>query len=348
MTETDYIKLAHGGGGQLTRELVEQVILPALGGPQRPGKLADAAVLAAFGSAGTDGQAGRLAFTTDSYVVQPLVFPGGDIGKLAVCGTVNDLAVSGARPMAMSLALVLEEGLEIGLLRRVLESAGRAASQAGVAIVTGDTKVVRRGEVDGMVVTTSGVGEVPPARELGFERIRQGDRIVLSGPLGLHAMAVMSCREGLSFTADLESDCAAVNGMTEPLLEKLGQDVRFMRDPTRGGLAAALVEIAVATGRDVEISQDAIPVNRTARAAAEMLGLDLLAAANEGRIVAVVAAGAAGRAVDILNKCRQADRPAVIGSVGPNADSPLVEMLTAIGGRRIVQMPYGEELPRIC
>jgi hydrogenase expression/formation protein HypE len=340
VSETECIKLAHGGGGQLTRELVERLILPALGGPQKAGRLSDAALI--------DVDAGRIAFTTDSYVVQPLEFPGGDIGKLAVCGTVNDLAVCGARPAALSMALVLEEGLATVLLRRVLESAGRAASDAGVAVVTGDTKVVRRGEVDGMVVNTAGVGIVPAGRELGFDRIAAGDRVVLSGPLGLHAMAVMSCREGLSFSAELVSDCGPVAEMAEALLSKLGGAVRFMRDPTRGGAAATIVEIANATGRDVELRQADIPVHKAARAAAEMLGIDLLTAANEGRLIAVVAEEAAADAIRILEECKQADRPAVIGKVGRQSDNPLVEMVTAIGGRRIVQMPYGEELPRIC
>jgi len=340
MAEDSYIKLAHGGGGQMTADLLGQVILPALAGPQRPGSLTDAAVINTSG--------GRLAFTTDSYVVQPLEFPGGDIGKLAICGTVNDLAVSGARPIAVSLALVLEEGLSIALLRRVLASAGRAAADAGVAVVTGDTKVVRHGELDAMVVNTAGVGELPPGRELGFERIAAGDGIVLSGPLGQHAMAVMTRREGLSLSAELESDCAAVNEMTEALLDELGPQVHFMRDPTRGGLAAALVDLAEATGLDIEIRQQAIPVDRTAHAAAEMLGLDLLTAANEGKLVAVVAGQAADQAVNILEKCSKSDRPARIGTVGRHNDDPLVEMVTAIGGRRIVQMPYGEQLPRIC
>lgn len=320
--------------------MIEQVILPALGGPQNAGRLTDAALLTSAG--------GDLAFTTDSYVVQPLEFPGGDIGKLAVCGTINDLAVAGAAPKALSMALVLEEGLEMDLLRRVLASAGRAADQAGVPVVTGDTKVVQRGGVDGMVINTAGIGEVHTGCQLGFDRIAEGDAIVLSGPLGEHALAVMSKREGLSFSVELESDCGALHCMTAALIEQLGADVHFMRDPTRGGLAATLVEISEATGRDVEIRQDAIPVNRTARAAAEMLGLDLLSTANEGKLVAVVSEAAAAKAVEILTAFDLADRPAVIGQVGPPAGNPLVEMVTPIGGRRVVQMPYGEDLPRIC
>lgn len=324
----------------MTAELTEQVILPALGGSQDVGRLTDAAVVAARGD--------TVAFTTDSYVIQPLEFPGGDIGKLAICGTINDLAVVGARPTALSVGLILEEGLEIALLRRVLASAGEAASRAGVAVVTGDTKVVERGGVDGMIINTAGLGEMIAAAKLGFDRIAEADEIVLSGPLGEHALAVMSRREGLSFSSDLTSDCAAIHHLTEALIEQLGGDVHFMRDPTRGGLAATLAELSASAGRNIEIEETAIPVNKTARAAAEMLGLDLLTAANEGKLVAVVAGGAGTRAVEILADLEGASESAVVGRVGGGDAAPLVEMLTAVGGRRIVQMPYGEELPRIC
>jgi len=340
MTDTKHIQLAHGGGGQLTAELIEQIILPAIGGPQTPGKLTDAAVL-------PEGK-GQLAFTTDSYVVQPLEFPGGDIGKLAVCGTVNDLAVVGAEPLAISLALVIQEGLEIALLGRLLGSAGEAARDAGVRIVTGDTKVVERSACDGLVVNTAGVGRVASGARLGFEHVRTGDSVVLSGALGEHGLSVMSRREGLGFTAQLVSDCASICGLTTALIAELGGEVRFLRDPTRGGLAGTLAELSSAAGRDVEIREEAIPVNPTARAAAEMLGLDLLTVANEGKLAAVVSPDSAEQAVKILAAHEIASRAAVIGTIGPRADSPVVEMVTRVGGRRIVQMPYGEELPRIC
>jgi hydrogenase expression/formation protein HypE len=336
MTDSGHIELAHGGGGQLTAELLEQVILPALGG-QQSDNLTDAAVLET---------AGRVAFTTDTFVVRPLEFPGGDIGKLAVCGTVNDLAVAGAVPRALSFALVLQEGLEIDLLRRVLASASGAARDAGVRVVTGDTKVVERRACDGMMINTAGVGEVPPSADLGFARIRGGDKVVLSGSLGEHALAVMSRREGLSFSTELVSDCASVHRLTADLLGRLGDKLRFMRDPTRGGLAATLAEIAESAGRDVEIDEAAIPVNGAAASAAEMLGLDLLSAANEGKLVAVVAAEAADEARDVLAAHAMAARAAVIGTVGEPGG--LVEMVTRVGGRRVVQRPYGEELPRIC
>jgi len=340
MKDKERIQLAHGGGGELTAELVEGVILPALGGPQRPGRLTDAAVIYAGGV--------KLAFTTDSYVVQPLEFPGGDIGKLSVVGTINDLSVMGAKPLAISLALVIREGLEIALLRSVLESAGRAAGEAGVSVVTGDTKVVDRDASDGLVINTTGVGLVGERASLGFDRIRTGDRIILSGPLGEHALAVMSKRRGLSFSAELVSDCASIAAPAAALLDCLGEDVHFMRDPTRGGLAAVLADLADATGRNIEIEEASIPVNRTARAAAEMLGLDLLAAANEGKLVAVVAASRAEKAVEVLARHAIAAQAAIVGTVGQAGDSPLVEMVTCIGGRRVVQRPYGEELPRIC
>jgi len=342
VADTEHIQLAHGGGGQLTVELIQDLILPALGG-QRADQLTDAAVV--------ELASGRIAFTTDSYVIRPLEFPGGDIGKLAVCGTVNDLAVSGAAPKALSLALVIREGLEISLLGRLLASAGQAARQAGVKIVTGDTKVVNRDASDGLVINTAGIGEMMPEAHLGFDAVRAGDRILLSGPLGEHGLAVMSQREHLSFTADLVSDCAAIHELTGDLLLRLGEAIRFMRDPTRGGLAATLAELSAATGRDIEIHDAAIPVNPTARAAAEMLGLDLLSAANEGKLVAVVAAEAADEAVAILAGHGIARKAAAIGTVGQvgQAGSPgLVELVTRVGGRRVVQMPYGEELPRIC
>ncbi len=340
MMDKEHIQLAHGGGGELTAELIEGVILPALAGPQRPGRLTDAAIVPAGGV--------KFAFTTDSYVVRPLEFPGGDIGKLAVAGTVNDLSVVGAKPLAMSLALVIREGFEIALLARLLESAGRTAREAGVAIVTGDTKVVEHDACDGLVINTSGIGLLHENAALGFERVAAGDAILLSGPLGEHALAVMSKRRGLSFTSELISDCASIAPLSRSLLDRFGRDVHFMRDPTRGGLAAVLADLAEATGRGIEIRETAIPVNRAARAAAEMLGLDLLSSANEGKLLSVVAAGVAEQAVEVLARHDLAAHAAIIGVVGELGDHPLVEMVTTVGGRRVVQRPYGEDLPRIC
>jgi hydrogenase expression/formation protein HypE len=343
MSDTTHIQLAHGGGGQLTAELIEQVILPALGGPQQVGALTDSALL--------DAPPGRLALTTDSYVVHPLEFPGGDIGKLAICGTVNDLAMAGARPMAMTMALIIAEGLEIELLKRIVKSAGRTAAEVGAAVVTGDTKVVPRGALDGLMINTAGLGEVIPGADLGFQRLSPGDSIVLSGPLGEHGLAVMARRKGLSFSSDLLSDCAPLSQPAAALVEALGSELHFMRDPTRGGLAATLVDMAEGSSHNVEIDEASIPVNPTALAAAEILGLDLLTVANEGKLVAVVSAKAGDKAIEVLGKYAVARQSARIGRVVESADThqlPLVEMITKIGGRRIVQMPYGEELPRIC
>ena len=339
MSRSEKILLAHGGGGQLTAELIAEVILPALGG-QDASALCDSATIEAGGE--------QVVFTTDSYVVQPLEFPGGDIGKLSVCGTINDLAVSGAKPVALSMALVLEEGLEIDLLGRLLASAGQTAKDAGVTIVTGDTKVVERKGEPGITINTAGVGVPLTGADLGFERVEDGDLVILSGPLGQHGLAVMARRKGLGIAASLQSDCASIHRLTAGLIETLGDKVRWMRDPTRGGLAATLVELSAATGRNIEIREGAIPVDPTALAVAEMLGLDLLAAANEGKLVAVVAADAAEKAVEILARHEIARDAVVIGSVGKTADVPLVEMLTRAGGRRIIQMPYGQDLPRIC
>ena len=343
MSDTTHIQLAHGGGGQLTAELIEQVILPALGGSQQVGALTDSALL--------DNPGKRLALTTDSYVVHPLEFPGGDIGKLAICGTVNDLSMAGARPMALSMGLIIEEGLEIALLKRIVESAGRTAAQVGTSVVTGDTKVVPRGALDGLMINTTGLGEVLTSADLGFQRVSPGDLIVLSGPLGEHGLAVMAKRKGLSFSSDLLSDCAALSEPAGALVEALGDELHFMRDPTRGGLSATLADLASGSGHNVEIDEASIPVNPTALAAAEILGLDLLTIANEGKLVAVVSAKMGDEALRVLGKYQIAREAAEIGRIVGQTDTgqlPLVEMITKIGGRRIVQMPYGEELPRIC
>ena len=244
MNQSDKILLAHGGGGQLTSELISQVILPAIGG-QDASSLEDAAII-------DIPDAGKIIFTTDSYTVEPIEFPGGDIGKLSVCGTINDLAVCGARPIAISLALVLEEGFEISLLKRILASAGKSAKKAGVSIVTGDTKVIeRQGDTAGITVNTAGIGIPLHQARVGFDRVETGDAIIISGPIGQHGMAVMAQREGLEIdiTGSLVSDCAAIHNLTMKLIESFGEKVKWMRDPTRGGLSATLVELAAATGK---------------------------------------------------------------------------------------------------
>ena len=334
----EQIVLAHGGGGELTRRLLAEHILPKLANDLL-NPLTDSAVLARPG--------GRICLTTDAFVVQPLEFPGGDIGRLAVCGTVNDLAVMGAVPTALSLALVLEEGLPIATLERIVESIAASAEEAGVVVATGDTKVIEHGGSGGMTVTTAGVGELADDVALDTAAIRPGDAILLTGRIAEHGLAVMSAREGVRFQTSLLSDAAPLTGLVQALLAS-GGAVRFLRDPTRGGLAGVLADLAEATRLSVEIDEAAVPLSPAARHASELLGLDPLTVANEGKVVAVVAAADAPR---VLAACRAhplgADG-AVIGRFGEASDWPLVELLTRAGGRRIVQRPYGEELPRIC
>jgi len=333
----DKILLAHGGGGLLSDQLIRQKILPKLGSIRKD--LPDSA------SIKLDSR--DILFTTDSYVVKPLFFKGGDIGKLAVCGTINDLAVAGAKPVAMSLALIIETGLEMDVLERVLDSIGAAAKENDVEIVTGDTKTVNAGDADQLFINTAGIGVKIPGANLGFDKIQQGDKIILSGTIGDHGMTVMSQRKDISFQSSLKSDCAALSGLTEKLLEK-PEHMKFMRDPTRGGLAATLNEIAEHTRLNIQIRQDDIPVLPDVQAAADMLGFDVLNIANEGKFVAVVAEEQAQNYLDICKNHSLGKNAAIIGTVGQPADNPIVELVTKIGGIRIVQMPYGRELPRIC
>jgi hydrogenase expression/formation protein HypE len=339
MDEQKTIMLAHGGGGRLMADLIGRTIVPNVGEANGV-QLTDSAVL--------DVPAGRLCFTTDSFVVKPLFFSGGDIGKLSVCGTVNDLAVSGAKPLAMSLSLILEEGFDTEKLERILASVGQTAKQAGVRIVTGDTKVVEKGSADEIFINTAGVGMRLDAASPGFERITAGDVLLINGTLGDHGMTIMSQRQELEFESPLTSDCACLNELTELLYNELGPAVKFMRDPTRGGLAAALNEICGATKLSVEADEFMLPVNHTVQAAADMLGFDLLNIANEGKVLAVVAADAADRALDLWKSHPLGKKAAKIGRVVDVMDRPLAELRTRVGGRRIIQMPYGRELPRIC
>jgi hydrogenase expression/formation protein HypE len=332
------ILLAHGGGGQLSEELITRHILPKLKNSTLS-KLEDSAKL--------DLSSGLLCFTTDSYVIKPLFFNGGDIGKLAVCGTINDLAVSGSRPVAMSLSLIIEEGFEISILDEILESIAQTARQNGVDIVTGDTKTVEAGSADGIFINTSGIGIRPEGIELGIGKITVGDMIILSGTIGDHGMTILSQREGIKFQSQMQSDCAALAGLICPMLEKI-RGIKFMRDPTRGGLAATLNEISKSSRRSIEIIQNDIPVNKSVKAAADMLGFDVLTIANEGKFVAVVSPESAN---DCLKFCRQhplGKDASIIGRVCSSSDVPTVELATRIGGRTIVPMPYGRELPRIC
>jgi hydrogenase expression/formation protein HypE len=280
-------------------------------------------------------------------VVRPLVFRGGDIGKLAVCGTINDLAVAGAKPVAITLSLIIETGLEIAALEKILDSAAEAAKQINVKIAAGDTKTVEAGAAEGLYINTAGVGVRIYDTEVGFDRISAGDKVIVSGNIGDHGMTIMSQRQGLEFETPLESDCASLASLTDELLTNI-PGIKFMRDPTRGGLAATLNEITDATNMSVEIDETAVPVNPTVQAAADMLGFDVLNIANEGKVVIVVSAN---NAQDCLNICKNHElgkNAAIIGQTTKSKEYSLVEMKTKIGGRRIVQMPYGRELPRIC
>lgn len=332
------IILAHGSGGRLTRELVEGIFVARFGGSELP-RLSDAATFRTL--------AGRLAFTTDSFVIKPLFFPGGDIGKLAVCGTVNDLAVSGARPEHLSCGMVIEEGFPLADLDRIACSMAMAAKQAGARIVAGDTKVVENGAADGIFINTAGVGRVSPKARLGPEFARPGDAVIITGTVGDHGMAITALRKGLKFDTDIESDCAPLNGMLAPLVEKLGGEVRFMRDATRGGLAAVLNELADGRPWGISLEEADIPVAEQVRAICELLGFDPLYVANEGKAVAVVSARCADKAVGILRRSPLGRKAAVIGEIIKGGKG-MVRLRTAIGGERIIDMPVGDQLPRIC
>ncbi|MBL8176020.1 MAG: hydrogenase expression/formation protein HypE [Bryobacterales bacterium] len=334
--EFGFIVMAHGGGGRLMHDLLSRVIFPGF----RNGHLEHGHDGAVF-----DAPQGRIAFTTDSYVVRPLFFPGGDIGKLAVCGTVNDLAMCGARPLALSAGFILEEGFAVESLRSVLASMQESAQQAGVSIVTGDTKVVDRGKGDGIFINTAGVGEVRSRALIGPAAVAPGDAILLSGDLGRHGIAVLSAREGIAFETALESDCALLLDPVMALLDA-GVEVHCLRDLTRGGLASALVEIAQAGGHRLEIEEDSIGVCAEVRGASEMLGLDPLYLANEGRFVAFVPEAQAPRACQVLRSFAVSAGASMIGRV--KAGKPLVTMRTGYGTSRLVEMFSGEQLPRIC
>lgn len=333
------IVLGHGGGGQLSSELVTDLLWPAFG-QSEPVPQTDAAVL----------QVGRerLAFSTDTFVVHPLFFPGGDIGELAVNGTVNDLAMMGARPLFLSVGLILEEGFPTQELTRVAESMGAAARRAGIRLVTGDTKVVERGRGHGVYINTSGIGTIPHSRELGAQRVEPGDAVLVSGPLGDHGMAVMSVREGLQFHSTIVSDTAPLSALVEAMMEPAPQAVKVLRDPTRGGLAAACNEIARASGTEILLHEESVPVRPAVRAACELLGLDPLHVACEGRLMAVVD-GALVESVLAAMRAHPLGREAVVlGTVNGWRQGGLVAMRTALGATRVVDTQVGEQLPRIC
>jgi hydrogenase expression/formation protein HypE len=336
---SDYptVTLAHGGGGKLMHQLIEKMILPAFQSPLLETRH-DGAVFELGGA--------RLAFTTDSYVVHPLFFPGGDIGSLAINGTVNDLSMCGARPVYLSCGLILEEGLPMETLWAVVQSLKKNAEAAGVQLVTGDTKVVDRGKGDGIFINTAGVGVVEHKLTIAPASVRSGDVVLLSGDIGRHGIAIMATREGLEFESAIESDCAPLNAAVRALIEG-GIEVHCLRDLTRGGLGTTLIEIAEATGLEIAIEETKIPVREDVAGACEVLGFDPLYLANEGRMIAFVPASEAGHALELLRKSPHTAGTVEIGRVAAGRNG-LVTMKSRIGTTRILDMLSGEQLPRIC
>ncbi len=335
------ITLSHGSGGKASHQLIDGLIIPMLGDDPRLGH-DDSATL----ECGTGANAPRIAFTTDSYVVSPLFFPGGDIGTLAVNGTINDLATAGAQPLGLSLALIIEEGLDLDVLRRVMASVAAAASAAGVRVVTGDTKVVPRGKADGLFITTSGVGLIPPQVSLAAAHVRVGDRVLLSGAIGDHGIAVMLAREALELEAEVRTDSAALHALATAVLAA-APGTRCLKDPTRGGVATSLNEIALAAGVGIVIHESRIPVRAAVRGACEILGLDPLHIANEGKLIAIVPPDEADRALEAMRADPHGLEAAIIGDVLAEPDG-MVVLRTDVGGSRVLDMLVGDPLPRIC
>jgi hydrogenase expression/formation protein HypE len=333
----DTVLLGHGSGGKLSAELVRDVFLPAFQNPTLS-RLDDQAIVSVNGL--------RIAVTTDSFVVKPLFFPGGDIGSLAVHGTVNDLAMGGAQPLFLSAAFILEEGLAMDVLRRVVRSLQRAATAAGVQVVTGDTKVVEKGKADGLFINTTGIGLVPDGIDMSANRARPGDKVLLSGPIGEHGIAILAQREGLEFETTIDSDSVALHTLVAEMLSVTGA-IRCMRDPTRGGLSSALNEIAAQSRVGIELDESAIPLREEVRGACEMLGLDPLYVANEGKLIAIVDSSLAGDVLVAMRNHPLGQQAQIIGSV-TGRKSGLVTMRTPLGTTRIVDMLAGDQLPRIC
>lgn len=337
MAKNDLITLAHGSGGKLSAELIERCMLPRFGNPHL-NRLEDQATLAL--------PAGRIAFSTDSYVVSPIFFPGGDIGELAVNGTVNDVAMAGARPLYLSLALILEEGLPFADLERVLDSVQRAAARARVAIVTGDTKVVERGGCDKIFINTSGIGILADHVRLGADCIQPGDKIIISGTLADHGMTILTTRHRLSLENTLQSDTAPLADLVQAMLTAAPQ-LHALRDPTRGGVAMTLNEFARQTGLGFHLQEEALPIEATVQGACEILGIDPLYVANEGKLLAVVAAAEADQLLQAMRCQPFGEKATIIGEV--RRENPgLVTLTTSLGATRVVDMPVAEQLPRIC
>ena len=340
---TDTVVLGHGSGGTLSRDLLNRLFLPELG-KAAPRLLDDSAVVTINSQ--------RLAVTTDSHVVFPLFFPGGDIGRLAICGTVNDLAMIGAVPVALTCGFVIEEGLSFDVLQHVVASMKAAAQEAGVYIAAGDTKVVQKGSADQLFINTSGIGKIPEGIDISGAQAKEGDVVIVSGTIGDHGIAVLSAREGLGFETKLESDVAPLNHLVQAMIE--AGEVHVLRDPTRGGLATSLVEISEQSNAIIEINEKTLPVMPAVRAACEMLGFDPLYVANEGKLVAFVKESDADKVLDVMKKTKYGENAVMIGKVIGTGKSPAkqsrgqVRLKTTIGGTRLVDMLPGEMLPRIC
>ncbi|MDQ6714779.1 MAG: hydrogenase expression/formation protein HypE [Actinomycetota bacterium] len=338
LRDTPFIVMGHGGGGAMSGELIEHLFLPAYGEAAR-GDLGDSAVV-------TVGDGTRLAFSTDSFVVKPMFFPGGSIGDLAVNGTVNDLAMSGATPMFLSTAYILQEGTELTELGRIARQVGVAAKAAGVRVVTGDTKVVDRGSGDGVYINTAGIGVVPEGVDIHAGRAEVGDVVIVSGDLGVHGVAVMSCREGLEFGTTIESDTAPLHGLVAAMIAT-GADLHVLRDPTRGGLSASLNEIAKASGVGIDLVEKDLPIPQMVRDACGLLGLDPLQVANEGKLVAFVSADEADLVLEAMQAHPLGRGSCRVGTCVPEHPRMVVAK-TGMGGTRVVDLPIGEQLPRIC
>ncbi|PIY19367.1 hydrogenase expression/formation protein HypE [Candidatus Desantisbacteria bacterium CG_4_10_14_3_um_filter_40_18] len=334
----DRILLSHGSGGRLSQQLIHDVFLKELGN-EILDELNDSAV---FNVA-----EGKLAYTTDAYVVSPIFFPGGDIGRLSACGTVNDLSMSGAKPFYLSASFIIEEGLSINDLKTILMSMKQAADEAGVKIVCGDTKVVGRGMADKVFITTSGIGLIPDGIDISPRRIRPGDSVILSGTIGDHGIAILSQREGLGFSSDFISDVAPLNHLVTSMLDEVGNDIHAMRDPTRGGLATTLNEFAQVANLGMRIYEDKIPVQDNIRGACELLGFDPLYIANEGKLVAIVENVAGDRVLACMKRHPLGINAEIIGEVVEKPEG-MVSLVTRIGGTRVIDMMVGDQLPRIC
>jgi hydrogenase expression/formation protein HypE len=334
--DDETILLAHGSGSRLSHDLIEKNFLPILTNP----------LLARLDDSAVFDLSGRLAFTTDSYVVSPIFFPGGDIGKLAVCGTVNDLSMSGAKPLYLSLSFIIEEGLTLGELKKIVGSIKAAAEEAGVNVVTGDTKVVNRGSADRLFINTSGIGIITEGIDISGANAKVGDKIILSGTIGDHGIAVMSQREGLKFSVPVQSDCAPLNKLVSQMLQASSK-INCLRDPTRGGLATTLNEFASQSGVGISMEEEKIPIREAVRAACELLGFDPLYVANEGKLAAIVAPNDAGKILAKMKRNKYGADASIIGEVTDKHKGKVI-LKTKLGASRIVDMLSGELLPRIC